>query len=150
MGLKDIYAATQASTSETARNAQFFSERVLPLVQQLTADINADPDLNVSFSIAGENGGFHEFSDRGNGHRSYWWALEARFTDKQGTDMGKAKLRLAGNFPENTTEGFDLRDLCGRQKAIQSLVGDAARQFAVAESNRRMAAEVSAMNQKLG
>jgi hypothetical protein len=79
MGLKQIYDSAQSELSTDEReDDERFSRCVVPLVTQLAARINKDPDLGVSFKVAGDDGGFFIQTDTG----SHWWALEAQFRNK--------------------------------------------------------------------
>jgi hypothetical protein len=156
MGLKQIFDATIAGQSVVDKDREFFSKRVLPVVTGLAAHINKDPDLEVSFKVGGDNGGY--FSRRDS---SSWWAFEVQFRNKaDGTDAGKAFLKLHSNVPEIADlHGTDPHlpgtpvtmngSACAYETVAENLVVQAARSILAAESGRQLSASIDDSNRVL-
>jgi len=117
-------------------------------VKALAAQINKDPDLEVSFKVAGDDGGYH-IRSKFNGTTFYWWGFEAHFRNKaDNSDAGKALLKLCGNYPETANididyvgdHGTQVDITCdaGREKVIRNLVSQAARSMGTAEISQQL------------
>ena len=120
---------------EEDQDLNFFSRRVVPLMNELAAQINRETGYEVSFSVAGDNGGFfiHRHNYRSIGGDAYFWGLSATFHDTaRKADVGKASLKLCGNYPESAEVGegcdlirSDIETVGGRHMVIAEMVRQA-------------------------